>query len=106
MPVVLHIHAHHGRDAREGIDHHGEQRAVAEAGEIGAVDRGEQQPGFLRLQHRRLARPDDVRGPADRGRRIGGHDLADDQVVEQVPDGRAKCCLTVGALAVACSASM
>ena len=47
----------------------------------------EQLPRFGWLQHRRLARPDDVCRPAHRGGRVGGHHLPDHQPIEQTADG-------------------
>ncbi len=43
---------------------------------------------MLSLEHWRLTSLDHVLGPSHRGRRIEGHDLADDQVIKE----HANCC--------------
>ena len=52
-----------------------------------SVDGVQQQPRFGGLQHRRLARPDDVGRSTDRGGRVGGHHLPGHQSIEQPADG-------------------
>ena len=74
LPPVLRIHvldAHADRraDAREGIDHQADERAVAEADDGRGVDRVDELPRFLRIEHRRLAAPHDVARPAHGARR-------------------------------------
>jgi hypothetical protein len=67
--IVVNVHAHHGRDAREAVDHNSKQGTIAQADQIrlfdcravAARDRLnernaiEQQPGFIRRENRRLA---------------------------------------------------
>ena len=52
------------------------------------VDRVDELPRFLRIEHRRLAAPHDMARPAHGGGGIDRHDLADDQPVEQMPQRR------------------
>ena len=87
LVVVLDAHADDGRDARKAVDHHAQQGAIAQAGEGRRVDGVQQLPRFGGLQHRRLARPDDVCRPSHRGGRVGGHHLAGHQPIEQPADG-------------------
>ena len=87
LVVIRDAHADDGRDARKAVDHHGQQRAIAQAGEGRGVDRIQQLPRFGGLQHRRLAGLHDVGRPAHRGGRVGGHHLPDHQPVEQPADG-------------------
>ena len=43
LVIILDVHADHGRHAREAVNHHGEQGAIAQAGKFGHVDRIQQQ---------------------------------------------------------------
>jgi hypothetical protein len=70
-------------DPREGVDHQRDQRAVAQANARRHVDRVEQRARLGRVEHRRLAGPRAMRRPAHRHRRVGGHDLAAHQPVEE-----------------------
>ena len=72
LVVILDAHADDGRDAHKAVDHHGQQGAIAQASEGRRVDGVQQQPRFGGLQHRRLARPDDVGRPVHRGGRVSG----------------------------------
>ena len=75
------------RSRYASVDHHGQQGAIAQAAEGRRVDGVQQQPRFGGLQHRRLARPDDVGRPAHRGGRVGGQHLPGHQPIEQAADG-------------------
>jgi hypothetical protein len=55
--VVLDLHRNRGANTRKGVDHQPDQRPVAQVGQGIGVDRIEQGPGFVRLQHRSLATP-------------------------------------------------
>ena len=81
--VVGHAHGDRGRDPREAVDEHPEERAVAQARERRDVDAVEQGPGLRGGEHRGLAGLDDVLGSAHRARGVEGEDLADDEPVEE-----------------------
>jgi len=95
--IVAHLHLEHGVDAREAVDHHRDERAVAQADEGGfgafrlAVARRvscdwhtvEQLPRLFGRQHGRLAFFHDVFGAAHGVGRIHLKDVADHQPVEQ-----------------------
>ena len=85
--VVLDAHGDDGADAGEGEGHDGNQRPVAQPDHGRRVDAVQQPARLFGIQHRGLAGLDDVLRAADRMRRIGGDDLADDQPVEQHADG-------------------
>lgn len=87
LVIVRDVHAHHGRDAGEGVDHRRDQSAVAQAHQVGHIDRIQESSRFKSREHRRLAAFDHMFGSADRGGRIVGHDLPDDEPVEEHPDG-------------------
>ena len=84
--IVLDLHGDDGTDAREGIGHHADERAIAQADERRGIEAFEQPAGLVFGQHRRLAALDDMLGPTHRVRRIDGQNLADDQPVEQHAD--------------------
>jgi hypothetical protein len=100
--VVVDLHRNDGADAREGVGHDADHRAVAQADEPGHfsfrpisqgnlpdhLDAFEQVSGLSLGQHRRLAALDDVLGPAHRMGWVDGEDLTDDQPVEQHADCR------------------
>ena len=71
----------------KAVDHHGQQRAIAQTAEGRGVDRVQQLPRFGGLQHRRLAGPDDMGRPAHRGGRVGGQHLPGYQPIEEASDG-------------------
>ena len=81
---VLDAHPDRRADAREGIDHQADQRAVAQADDGRRVDRVDELARLGRVEHRRLAAPHDVARPAHGGGRVGRHDLADHHPIEQV----------------------
>ncbi len=83
---VLDLHAERSADAREAVDHEGNQRPVAQSRRRRDVDGIEQRPRLGRLQHRRLAGACGMRRAAHRSRGIDGHHLARHQPVEQVAD--------------------
>ncbi len=70
-------------DAREGVDHQADDSPVAQADHGARVDRVQQRSGSLGCQHWRLAPLDRVLRSSDRAGRVGGHDLADDEPVEE-----------------------
>lgn len=93
QPAVLRIdirHAHPERraDAREAVDHEGDQRPIAQAGRRRHVYAVEQRARLGWIEYRSLAGFDDMRGAAHRAGRIDRHHLAGDQPVEQMPHGR------------------
>ena len=101
QPAVLRVgifdrHAERRADPGEGVDHEGDQRAVAQARVRRDIDAVEQRACFRRIEHRRLPRRNDVARPAHGVRRVDRHDLAGDQPVEQVPSAASRC-LTEGA---------
>ena len=53
-------HADRRADAREGVGHETDQRAVAQTGDGVGINGGQQLPGFLAVEHRRFAAPDAV----------------------------------------------
>ena len=70
--VVGHPHGDRGRDTREAVDQHAEERAVAQARERREVDAIEKGPGLCGREHRGLAGLDDVLGAAHRARGVEG----------------------------------
>jgi hypothetical protein len=70
-------------DAREGVDHHADERAIAQAGERACVDTGEQRPRFFSFKDGGSPHADDVLGPAHGVRRIHGDDVADDEPIKE-----------------------
>ena len=86
-PEILDLHCQCSGDARIAIGEGGDQRSVAQVAHSLGWDAVDQPPPFVALQHRRLARLDDVLGAADRGGRVVRHHLADHQPVEQHADG-------------------
>ena len=77
-----------GAHAREAVDEHAEEGAVAKADNRGDVDAVEKRPGLLRGEHWGLAGLDDVLRAAHRARGVEGHDLADDEPVEEHSERR------------------
>ena len=64
---VSHAHAERCSDSNEAEEHHADQRAIAKGEERprpahGAVELGEEAPGFLALEHGRLALTHDEAG--------------------------------------------
>jgi hypothetical protein len=89
--AVLHVnifdlHREHRADAREGIDHQADQGAVAQTRLRGHVDAVEQDARLRDIEHRRLADFDDVLRAAHARRRIGRHNLAGHEPIEQHAD--------------------
>ena len=99
--VVPDPHSQNGADAGEGVDHGADERPITQTQQqgfpqgflgIGPVavlhgpdrpDAVEQGAGFLRGQHRRLARLEGVSGAAHGVGRVQRQDLAGDQPVKQ-----------------------
>ena len=81
--VVGHAHGDRGRDTREAVDQHAEERAVGETCERRDVDAIEKGPGLRGREYRGLAGVGDVLRPAHRARGIEGEDLADHEPVEE-----------------------
>ena len=86
--VVGHAHRHGRAHACEAVQHDPDQGAIAQAYQRARVDAVQQAPGLDRRQHRCLAGFNDVFGAAHRTGRVEGHDLADNQPIEQHADGR------------------
>jgi len=84
---VLDPHGQRGANPSEAVHHERDQRPVAQPNRGGDVDAVEQRPGLGRIEHRRLAFADTVGRSAHRGGGVERHDLAHDQLVEQVADG-------------------
>ena len=86
--VVLATHPHGRAHPREAVDHHAQQRPVAEADPRPRVDPVQKRPRLRRRQHRRRTlRHDVLRAPHRRGRVHGQH-LVDDEPVAERPDRR------------------
>jgi hypothetical protein len=52
------------------------------------IDAVEKRGRLGRIEHQRLSGCDDMRGPANRMRRVDRHDLTIDRSIEQVPQRR------------------
>ena len=99
--IVTHFHLEHGVDAGEGVDHHADEGAIAQADErrfvrfradgAGRVcddlDAVEQLAGLLGRQYRRLAFFNDILGAAHGVGRVHIEDVAGDKPVEQHSQG-------------------
>ena len=83
---VLGAHLEHRPHAGEGVDHQGDQGAVAQPWERVRHDRIEQVAGFCGREYRRFAFLDGVFRHAHSAGGVGGQDLADDEPVEEHPD--------------------
>ena len=88
LEVVRTPEPHDGADPPEAVDHHADERAIAQAFGRARLDRLDQRARPFALEHRRLARARDVLRALDGGSRVDGHHLADDQPIEQAPDCR------------------
>ena len=86
--VVLPPHADDRAHPREAVEHHRDERPVAQTRERARVDRLEEPAGFGRREHRRRALGDHVLRSPDGRRRVHGEDLADDEPVAEHADGR------------------
>jgi hypothetical protein len=86
--IILDAHGDDGADAREAVDHHADERAIAQADQGRGFDAVEQMARLILGQYRRLATAHDVLGPAHRMGRIDGENLADDEPIEQHADRR------------------
>lgn len=101
--VVADVHRQRRRDPREAVDEQGNERPVAQAAQGVRGDAVEELARLVRGKDRGLAGLNHVLGPAGRGGRVVGHDLADDEPVEEHPDcgevllGR-RCCVCAGHL--------
>ena len=87
LVVVRHAHPHNSRDAGEGVDHRGDQSAVAQAHQVGSVDAVQKRSRFRGGEDRGFTAFDDVAGSPDGRSGVSGHDLADDEPIEEHPDG-------------------
>ena len=85
--VVVDVHVHDGRHPREAVDHHPEQRLVAQTSDGRRVDRVDKQPHFPGLEDRRLAPLHDVGRSPHSGGRIPRDHLTDHEPIEQPADG-------------------
>lgn len=85
---IVDIHGKRRADPREAIDHHADQRPVAQSDQRLSRDAVDQRARLLRRQHRRLAFLDHMLRAAHRHRRVDPHDMAGDQPVEQHADRR------------------
>ena len=94
--VVLPPHRDDRAHPREAVEHHRDERPVAQARERTGIDHVEEPTGLGRREHRRRALGDHVLGPPHDRRRVHREDLADDEPVAEHADG-GRCCLTVGA---------
>ena len=86
--VVLPPHRADRAHPREAVEHHRDERPVAQAGERARVDRLEEPARLGRREHRRRARRHHVRRPPDGRRRVHRENLADDEPVAEHADGR------------------
>jgi hypothetical protein len=89
--IILDPHRHDGADAGEGVGHHADQGAVAQADEGRGVDALDQHAGLVGREHGGLAALDDVLGAAHGGGGIGGEESQSNSMRMA-----ARCCLTVG----------
>ena len=85
---VLDAHVGDGADAAEGVDHDGDERAIAQADEGLRLDRLEEAARLGAAQDRRLAALRGVLGPADGGGRVHAEDAVHDEVVAEHADRR------------------
>ncbi len=46
--IIAHVHLQHRADAGEGVNHHADQRAIAQAGQRAGINRGQQRARFVR----------------------------------------------------------
>src|SRR6516225_1308364 len=86
--IVLDAHGDDGADAGKTVDHHADQRAIAQTDERREVNAVEKMAGLFFRQHRRLATAHDVLGPTHSMGRIDRENLADDEPIKQHADGR------------------
>ena len=86
VKYVLEAHLEHRAHAREGIDHQGDQRPVAQAHRRARGDRIKQVAGFFSCQRGRLALLERMLRPAHGAGRVGGDDLAHHKPVEEHAD--------------------
>ena len=87
--VVLATHPHGRTHPREAVDHHAQQRPVAETDPRPRVDPVEERPRLRRRQDRRRAlRHDVLRAPHRRGRVHGQHLVDDEPVAERTDRGQ------------------
>jgi len=75
------------RDPCERIDHHADERLVAEADDRAYVDRVEELAGFVGGENRSFAAADGMRRAADRCRRVVRDDLSCDEPIEKSTNG-------------------
>ena len=99
--VVTHLHSDHGAYARKGVNHQTDERAIAQAGEVGRLadlavrigrlnddgDAVEQGARFVDVEYGRLPFLDDVLGAADGMGRVDFENLAGDEPVEEHSKG-------------------
>ena len=76
----------HAASSREGIDHQGDQRPVAQAHRGARGDRIKQIAGFFSCQRGRLALLERMLRPAHGAGRVGGDNLAHHKPVEEHAD--------------------
>ena len=98
--VITHLHLDHGADAREGVNHDADERAIAQACEVGRLadlavsigglnddgDAVEQGARFIDVEYGRLSFLDDVLGAAHGMGRVDFENLAGDEPVEEHPE--------------------
>ena len=97
LVIVFDVHIDHRRDAREGVAHEPDDRAIAEADDGIRLDRIEERPRLVGFEDRRLAALHDVLRPADGGRRVHRERSARSRGNRRASGSRPRCCFTVGA---------
>ncbi len=83
--IVPDLHPGHRADAGKAVDHHGDDRAVAEPDNVAGLDASEQLARLLNREDGRLAAPHDVARPTDCAGRVVRDHLASHQPGEQHP---------------------
>ena len=86
--VVLDLHPYHRADAGEGVDHHPDQRAIAQPLKRAGINGVEQGARLVAGKHGGLAALDHVFRASHRVCRVRLKDVAGHQPVEQHPQRR------------------
>src|SRR6185312_8438467 len=84
--VIPDIHLQDRADAGKGVNHYGDERAVAQSRERAYVDGGEQGARLLTVEHGSTTLLHNVFGTTNRVCRIYLDDLVDDEPVEEHTD--------------------
>jgi hypothetical protein len=63
--IIGHVHIEHRADAGEGVNHHADERPIAQAGERVRIDGRDKRPRFLAVKHSRLTAVERTMGSWD-----------------------------------------